>query len=114
MNTASLQTYSRVYEILLVLSKDTRKAKAKIELDLSSIPAAIIQIECASEGLCFPAFGGIWVNPTSRLALKATCLSACDGAMSYYWLLYEEPETTGILNYVSQYAYKQMKNRAAA
>lgn len=101
LNTASLITYSRVYEIMLVLSKDTRTAKAKIELDLGSIPAPIAEIQCASEGLCFPAFGGVWVNPTSRLALKGSCDSVCDGTLSFYWSIYEEPEATSNLNYVS-------------
>ena len=101
LNTASLVTYSRVYEIMLILSKDTRQSKAKIELDLGSIPAPIAEIQCASEGLCFPAFGGVWVNPTSRLALKGDCLSVCDGTLSYYWQLYEEPLATSNLNFVS-------------
>lgn len=103
LNTASLVTYSRVYEIMLVLSKDTRQAKVKIELDLGSIPAPISQIECASEGLCFPAFGGVWVNPTSRLALKGGCTSVCDGTLAYYWTLYEEPESSSNLNFVRRF-----------
>jgi hypothetical protein len=102
LNTASLVTYSRVYEIMLILSKDTRQSKVKIELDLGSIPAPIAEIQCASEGLCFPAFGGVWVNPTSRLALKGECLSVCDGILSYYWEVYEEPLATSNLNFVSQ------------
>ncbi len=85
---------------MLVLSKDTRQSKAKIELELGSIPAPIAQIDCASAGLCFPAFGGIWVNPTSRLALKGDCVSVCDGSLSYYWEVYEEPIATSKLNYV--------------
>jgi hypothetical protein len=85
---------------MLILSKDTRQAKAKIELDLGSIPAPISQIECASDGLCFPAFGGVWVNPTSRLALKGSCQSVCDGILTYFWTIYEEPEATSNLTYV--------------
>jgi hypothetical protein len=105
LNTASLVTYSRVYEIMLVLSKDTRQSKAKIELDLGSIPAPVAQIECASAGLCFPAFGGVWVNPTSRLALKGDCVSVCDGTLSYYWEVYEEPIATSNLNFVSIFQF---------
>ena len=65
----------RIYEFLLILSKDTiidatttqtRRAMAKIELDLGEIPAPIAEIKCVNDELCFPKFGGVFVNPTSR------------------------------------------------
>ena len=39
---------------------------AKIELDLGEIPAPIAEIKCVNDELCFPKFGGVFVNPTSR------------------------------------------------
>ena len=64
----------RIYEFLLILSKDTlvgtttttRRAMAKIELALGEVPAPIAEIKCVNDELCFPKFGGVFVNPTSR------------------------------------------------
>ena len=100
INTASLVTYGRVYEFLLILSKDTRRAQAKIELDLGAVPAPIAEIKCVNSELCFPRFGGVFVNPTSRLAVKGNCLAECLGDESYKWDLYRDEEPTK-LNAVS-------------
>ena len=73
---------------MLVLSKDTRQAKVKIDLDLGEIPAPIASIKCSHKDLCFPTFGGVFVNPTTRLALIGSCLSDCpDGTETYLWTL---------------------------
>ena len=95
LNTASLITYGRIYEILLVLQKTdkdgkTRSNKAFVELELGSVPAPISEIKCTSQELCFPKFGGVFVNPTSRLALKGTCLSECKGTEVYHWEVYQD------------------------
>ena len=95
LNTASLITYGRIYEILLVLSKmdkdgKTRKNQAFVELELGSVPAPITEIKCTSQELCFPKFGGVFVNPTSRLALKGACLSECKGTEVYHWEVFQE------------------------
>ena len=100
INTASLVTYGRVYEFLLILSKDTRRTQAKIELDLGAVPAPIAEIKCVNSELCFPRFGGVFVNPTSRLAVKGNCLAECLGDESYNWDLYRDEEPTK-LNTVS-------------
>jgi hypothetical protein len=92
LNTASLVTYSRIYEILLILSKDTRRSMAKIELDLGWMPAPIAEIKCANNIICFPRFGGVFVNPTSRLAMKGNCISDCLGSETYHWELFRESE----------------------
>ena len=84
INTASFVTYAKVYEIMLVLEKDTRRAKAKIEITMTSVPAPIVSIECAS--LCFPTFGGVFINPTSRLAVRGACVEEC-GDEEYLWEL---------------------------
>ena len=78
-----------------MLSKDTRKAMAKIELALGEVPAPIAEIKCVNDELCFPTFGGVFVNPTSRLALKGNCLAECVGddfKISYFWDIYREEE----------------------
>ena len=95
LNTASLITYGRIYEILLVLSKTdkdgkTRSNQAFVELELGSVPAPIVEIKCTSQELCFPKFGGVFVNPTSRLALKGTCLAECKGTEKYHWEVYQD------------------------
>lgn len=86
LNTGSLTSPARIYEILLVLEKDTRRAKVKIELEMQSVPAPIVTIECAS--LCFPTFSGVYVNPTSRLALRGNCVEECvNNEETYLWTL---------------------------
>ena len=68
---------------------------AKIELALGEVPAPIAEIKCVNDELCFPTFGGVFVNPTSRLALKGNCLAECVGddfKISYFWDIYREEE----------------------
>ena len=89
LETDSFITYSKVFEILLIISKDTRRAKAKIEVEMLSVPAPIVEIVCAS--LCFPTFGGVFVNPTSRLAVRGNCTEECDGDEGYQWDLVHTP-----------------------
>ena len=100
MNTASLVTYGRIYEILLILQKDTRRAKVILELDLGAVPAPITEIKCINDELCFPRFGGVFVNPTARLALKGTCTEECKGDETYTWEIYRDKAPT-TLNTVS-------------
>ena len=94
MNTASLVTYGRIYEILLILQKDTRRAKVILELDLGAVPAPITEIKCINDELCFPRFGGVFVNPTARLALKGTCTEECKGDETYTWEIYRDKAPT--------------------
>ena len=101
LNTASLITYGRIYEILLVLKKIDKDGKERanqafVELELGSVPAPIVEIKCISQELCFPKFGGVFVNPTSRLALKGACLEQCKGTEVYHWDVYEPSTATAI------------------
>ncbi len=64
MLSSPMLLYPQIYEILLVLEKDTRRAKVKIEVEMFSVPAPILKIQCAST--CYPTFGGVFVNPSSR------------------------------------------------
>ena len=40
--------------------------QAKIEVDIGMPPVPIFDIGCAAPGLCFPASGSVFVNPTTR------------------------------------------------
>jgi hypothetical protein len=84
LNTSSLVTYAQIYELSMILSKDTRQALVKVEIDVGVIPAPVVEIECASAGLCFPIPGAIFVNPTSRLAMRSACIEECEGGKIYY------------------------------
>ena len=44
LNTASFITYAQTYEILMVLAKDDRRAKVKIQVEMLSVPAPIVAI----------------------------------------------------------------------
>ena len=36
--------------------------------------------------MCFPTFEGVYVNPSSRLALRGSCTEECElGTESYHW-----------------------------
>jgi len=88
LNTSSFVTYAQLYEISLVVMKDSRVSQVKIMVDIGVIPAPIIEIECATEGLCFPTFGGIFINPTSRLAMRSACIESCEGGeITFNWNL---------------------------
>ncbi len=102
LNTASLITYGRIYEILLILSKDTRREMVKLELDLGAVPAPISEIKCTSPELCFPKFGGVFVNPTARLALKGNCLAECLGDEQYHWEIYRDTAPTDLNTVIKQ------------
>lgn len=85
-NTSSLLTYAQVYEVALIVSKDYRIAQTSIKIDVGVLPAPVVEISCASEGLCTPTLGGIFVNPTSRLAFRSNCIEQCEGGkLSYNW-----------------------------
>lgn len=87
LNTRSFETFSQIYEMMVVISKGDRRARAKIEIDVQAMPSPIISIKCKSQSLCFPTPDGVYVNPTTRLALTAECLDLCDGDLSYEWTL---------------------------
>ena len=77
-------------QVRLVLSKaDGRKSSAKINIELLSVAVPIVAIECAST--CYPSLTGVFVNPTSRLALRGACTDKCqDGKESYEWLFADD------------------------
>ena len=86
LNTSSFVTYAQVYELSLIVSKDTRKGMVKMDIDLGVLPVPLLEIDCAAPGLCFPTFGGIFVNPTSRFfVLTIRLFQRKDHQL--YWLL---------------------------
>lgn len=90
LNTKSFETYSQIYEVMVVISKGDRRAKAKVEIEIGSIPSPVMSIKCKSKSLCFPGYGGVFVNPTTRLAITAECIGLCEGDLTYEWNLSNE------------------------
>ena len=104
--TAALRTINFVssdnalYEILVEVRKDTfdyRPDYVRVAtkfLHLLVVPGIppLMDIKCASAALCFDnGEDKTFVNPSSRLALRAECSldegSDCQDPMSYYWRL---------------------------
>ena len=84
-----------------VCRKDTRNVT--VELTVNIIPATppIMEIECADSLLCLVGEGGkLFINPSSRLAVKATCstkdTSDCS-SLSYKW--YARPTGKHLLKF---------------
>jgi hypothetical protein len=94
---------NQLYEILLHVKKDTpnyphiypnNERISKKTLHLMVVPGTppLMNILCADPALCFTdATGNTFVNPSSRLALKAWCSidegSDCSDPMTYEWVL---------------------------
>jgi hypothetical protein len=90
----------QLYEILLEVRKETPNYppnNVRIStktLHLMVVPGTppVMGILCADPALCFTdSNGNTFVNPSSRLALKAWCSldegSDCSGPMTYEWVL---------------------------
>ncbi|CAG0896667.1 unnamed protein product [Darwinula stevensoni] len=81
-----------VYNMMVEVRKTGRKANAYVDVEISalnSIPNVLIA--CKTASLCQPPRPeGIYVNPTTRLAIKGSCNSGCEGNDSnlvYSWEL---------------------------
>lgn len=72
---------------MIVMQKDNRRAKTKIEIEVGKDPSPILQINCLSEKSCFPGDGGVFINPNSRLGIVGECVSHCKGDLSYEWTI---------------------------
>ena len=108
---------SQLYEILLEVRKDTSDYKPGYvrvsvkTLHLLVVPGVppLMMILCADPALCFTdETGKTYVNPSSRLALKAWCSldegSDCTEPMTYQWkitLPNQEESLDKVLNYSS-------------
>ena len=104
INTMSFVNFGKVYEITLVLKKDTRRSKVILELELGQIPEPIMEVKCLSDELCFPGPNGVFVNPTSRLAIVGECIDKCGDMMKFEWTLVGPHNKT--LNLVMSIPYK--------
>ena len=79
------------YDILLEIRKDTRNTTVEIAVEIIEAIPPIMEIECADPLLCLVGEGGkLFINPTSRLAVRAQC-STKDNSdcskMSYQWFI---------------------------
>ena len=94
------------YEILLEVRKNTfeyqpgfvRKGSKTMQIIVTPGKPPPMIIECATPALCFTdSQGTTYFNPSSRLALKATCIEpgtqACEG-LTYAWSAEDENEDT--------------------
>ena len=73
------------------LRKDTRNVTGSIIVEIIAAVPPIMEIECADPLLCLVGDGGkLFINPTSRLGVKALCStkggSDCS-SMSYQWTI---------------------------
>ena len=80
-----------LYNILLEIRKDTRNVTVNITVEIIKAVPPIMEIECADPLLCLVGEGGkLFINPTSRLAVRAQCStkgnSDCS-KMSYQWFI---------------------------
>lgn len=95
LNTSSFISYVQTYEITLIISKDTRKAITTLQIDVGSIPAPAVQVECLDEErMCYPFHHSRFVNPKKRLAVLGSCVDECEGSLEYWWGL-EAVSTSG-------------------
>ena len=91
---------NQLYEIILEVRKDTSEYKAgyvrvaEKSIQLLAVPGIppLMMILCADPALCFTdSTGKTFVNPSSRLALKAWCSldggSDCSEPMTYSWVI---------------------------
>ena len=83
--------FDTFYVILLEIRKDTRNTTVSITVEIIEAVPPIMEIECADQLLCLVGEGGkLFINPTSRLAVKAQCStqgnSDCS-KMSYQWFI---------------------------
>eukprot|EP00094_Tigriopus_californicus_P011733 TCALIF_11336-PA protein Name:"Similar to lov-1 Location of vulva defective 1 (Caenorhabditis elegans)" AED:0.02 eAED:0.02 QI:96/0.94/0.83/1/0.71/0.80/36/119/3138 len=88
-------SFDQTYEIRLEVRKDVRVSVTKLLVHVTEGLPPIMDIFCADPTLCFAdELGNIYVNPTTRLAIKAACSIAdgsnCDGPLSYQWDVFDE------------------------
>ncbi|CAL4110573.1 unnamed protein product, partial [Meganyctiphanes norvegica] len=85
LQIASLTHYDALYEIVVMIQKDKRYALTKVQIKVLKEAPPEMSIQCADPKLCIPTFGGVYVNPSSRIALASICSDYCDPGMTYRW-----------------------------
>ena len=77
--------------------KDTRNVTVKITVSITAAIPPIMEIVCADSLLCLVGEGGkLYINPSSRLAVKATCSTKGNSdctALTYEWFARPEGDT---------------------
>ena len=91
VNSEQFMKEDTTYDILLEIRKDTRNTTVEITVEIVKGIPPIMEIECADPLLCLVGEGGkLFINPTSRLAVRAQC-STKDNSdcskMSYQWFI---------------------------
>ena len=90
--------YDVTYVIRLEVRKGDRMSAKELKVSIVEGIPPLMDIVCADPGLCFEDdLGNIYVNPTSRMALKTSCSfedgSNCKPEMTYAWDVYDENGT---------------------
>ncbi|KAG7157020.1 Polycystin-1-like 1 [Homarus americanus] len=76
---------NQVYEFQATVSKDVRTEAVIGQVHIVDYVAPVLTMRCASPALCKPFGDGVYMNPSSRMAIIAECLEACDGPLDYDW-----------------------------
>ena len=85
---------NHTYEVLMEVRKDTRVSTSTIKVNIIAGIPPIMEIQCSDPALCFISEQKTYINPSSRLGLKAVCVnyggSICDEPMKYKWFVYKD------------------------
>ncbi|GFR06308.1 polycystic kidney disease protein 1-like 2, partial [Trichonephila clavata] len=88
-NTATLRDFNTLYEIEVILSKDSRREHKRIYLDIIKNNPPGITVMCEKSVACRVTEGGFIVNPSDWLAVRAECVTECgSGYLRYEWEIY--------------------------
>ncbi|XP_023332927.1 uncharacterized protein LOC111704811 [Eurytemora carolleeae] len=98
------------YEFMLILMKDVRNSTSKLLLTTVAGVPPVLEIACAEPSLCplQASTGQVFINPTSRLGLRASCSnkqgSDCTGPLTYNWVV-KDPTTLAPLTAMTNSLY---------
>ena len=121
--TTSFHSVEQLYEILLEVRKDTSNYKPGfvrittkiIHLKIVEGVPPLMKILCADPALCFSdSSGKTYINPSSRLALKAWCSldegSDCSEPMKYKWIVSLPADMDTLLDKVEENSPTGLEN----
>ncbi|XP_066983276.1 polycystin-1-like protein 2 [Macrobrachium rosenbergii] len=88
LNTVQLRKAIATYRIVVVMAKDTRKAEGSIDVELVPGSPPMVDVKCQIAKMCRFTSDGMFINPSSRLALMGSCNEDCYGSLGYSWSIY--------------------------